>query len=218
MNSRTRCVAFVTMVVGFLAACEKQVPGPFSDTTLARLFAPIDSANRLFDAGNGYVLQAILRDSILTEVRVVPRPYLVALHPEWTEPNRELTAEAYGELLKRLQEYRPFGRLEQRGTKGIMSNTVGRFVDLYESVVIERAQRTSIGGGNLVSLVSLRVAYFRPVKGTIRKLQGPDGIFEDYRVWIGDESYWVHRSTFERLAIRSTATVTAAGPVDDLAR
>jgi hypothetical protein len=111
----------------------------------------VDPDKNLFEINRFFVLEVTFDgQGRVAELRVQPKYWLEAEHPDWSEPDDfvDLTATEYKSLLGRLEELRPKGQLVEPASYAIATNCIAPHRDRYEYAVLETGEVVDLRRGD----------------------------------------------------------------------
>lgn len=210
-----RYLAFLTLFLSLATAVwPTGVDGQTTIEKLGTLFHRIDEKENLFEVSSEYALQPGFDTSgNLTQVRVVPKYFFEASHPEWPEPDSppSMPLKRYRDLLRDIQKLKALGALVHRGKIGITLNLRTSFWDQYKKGIVERTM-TRESPTETYSVNRFAVHYLHTVSGTV---DAKDSGFLGKRIKIDGKWYWTPTSVFKTLAVGRSASIRAAGPLSE---
>jgi hypothetical protein len=177
---------------------------------------PIDFNSKLFKINSDFVLQVRFDTGNLISLRIVPKYYLNDMHPEWTEPDEWplLSKSEFQRLLNQLDNIIPRGKLVERQTLCIVSNSTCSLLDKYKNAYMQKWQTGD-------DIRSFELYPFHEIEGKVIKKEilkyreskrGPEKAI--CRVLIGELIYDIEPREYAKLHEGRVQKFLGVGPIE----
>jgi hypothetical protein len=207
--------AFFLAIVGLLSISVMGQLENERDKLESKFGKAVDNKGFLYQYNDDYMVKFCFdkRTSHIMGFSLAPKSFFKAYYPQRSdEPDFDISLHPtdYEAVLTKIGEIWPIGDLKETSTVAFVTNSRGRWIDVYEHAVAERAQRGTGKGEVDFS----NVWFFRPIQGVVEETASVylNPKLHISQVKIGEYWYW---TPFDYTHRKHSANLVVAGPISE---